>query len=413
MHSYLTHLECTACGRRHDADQLHNTCTACGKVLYARYDLDALRGKVTKELVAARAKGLWRWHELLPVRSPQHIVTLGEGDTPLLEASQLGALIGSTNLWVKEEGPNPTGSFKARGVAVAISRARELGVRVIGMPSAGNAGSALAAYAARAQLRAVILMPSDAPRMNQLECDVFGARLVLVDGLISDAGRLVRGLAPERNWFDMSTLREPYRAEGKKTMGLELAEQCQWQLPDAIVYPTGGGTGIVGMWKAFEELEQLGWIGAKRPKMICVQSAGCAPIVRAFEQGARFAQPWDNATTMAAGIRVPAAIGDYLMLDAIRQSGGTAVTVSDDDIATATRDAAAHEGIFFAPEGAATVAGAKKLLSSGFLGRDERVVLFNTGSGLIYPDLLHVQASTVDPNQPDALSTAGKLVDDL
>lgn len=413
MYSYLTDLECTTCGTRYDADRIMNVCPACGKVLYARYDLAAVKRALTREVIAQRPRGMWRWHELLPVRDAVHVISLGEGDTPLLPAPHLGERIGSNRLSIKEEGLNPTGSFKARGIGAAISRARELGVRKIGMPSAGNAGSALAAYAARGGLQAYVFMPSDAPLMNQLECDVFGARLVLVDGLISDAGRLVRALAPDRGWFDMSTLREPYRAEGKKTLGLELAEQCGWELPDAIVYPTGGGTGIVGMWKAFDELEQLGWIGSKRPKMISVQAEGCAPIVRAYRAGQSSASAWEGATTSAAGIRVPAAIGDYLILDAIRASGGTALTVSDDDIARETREGGRAEGIFFAPEGAATVAGARALLAHGMLQPDEHVVLFNTGSGLIYPELLKVNAPRVDPHASDAVDQAARWVDGI
>lgn len=411
MQSYLTHLECTNCGLRHDADALQNTCRSCGKVLYARYDLQAVAASLTREELAARPRGMWRWRELLPVRDARHVVTLGEGDTPLLAAPHLGERIGASRLFVKEEGLNPTASFKARGISAAISRARELGVRAIGMPSAGNAGSALAAYGARAGIRAFVFMPSDAPTMNKLECEAFGARLVLVDGLIGDAGRIVRALAPERGWFDMSTLREPYRQEGKKTMGLELAEQCGWELPDAILYPTGGGTGIVGMWKAFDELEQLGWIGPKRPRMIVVQSEGCAPIVRAFERNERFAEPWEDARTAAAGIRVPSAIGDYLILDAVRQSGGTAVAVTDEEIAQATRLAGEAEGIFCAPEGAATIAGARRLLERGELLRDDRIVLFNTGSGLVYPELLESRAPRIDPRAPDAVERAAELVD--
>ena len=402
--SRLTHLECTACGRRQNADELHTTCPACGKVLYARYDLDAVRRALPRDALAGREPSLWRYRELLPVRDARHIVTLGEGMTPLLSAPRLGAALGCSALWVKDEGVNPTGSFKARGQAVAVSRALELGARTLAIPSAGNAGGAMAAYAARAGAPAQVFMPRDVPPANVAECVLYGAHLHLVAGLIGDCGRLVRQGVAAHGWFDLSTLREPYRQEGKKTMGYEIAEQLGWTLPDAIIYPTGGGTGIVGMWKAFEEMEQLGWIDGRRPKMISVQAAGCAPIVRAFEHGERNAEPWQDAHTAASGLRVPAAIGDYLMLDAIRASGGTALAVSDEAMLADMRALAVEEGISAAPEGAATLAALRLLLARGALRADDRIVLFNTGAAWKYTELVPMpELPVLDPDDPRAL----------
>ncbi len=388
MQSFLSHLECTACHETYDADETHTTCPSCAKVLYARYDLDACRGAFSRDDLRGRSGGMWRWRELMPVRDPEHIVSLGEGHTPLLHARGVGARHGASHLYIKEEGLNPTGSFKARGLSAAVSRAKELGLRDVAIPSAGNAASALSAYGARAGMNVHVYMPADTPDMMQQEAKVYGASLNLVDGLINEAGRQVRERAAVEGWFDVSTLKEPYRAEGKKTMGLELAEQFEWSLPDAVLYPTGGGTGIVGMWKAFDELEALGWIGSARPKMISVQAEGCAPIVKAFEDGANHADLWEDAHTIAPGIRVPGAIADYLILEAIRDSGGTALTVSDEEILDAIRVLARAEGLFAAPEGAATYAAYSKLVDTGFLGVDERAVLFNTGSGLKTPDLI-------------------------
>src|ERR1700694_5424738 len=389
--SFLTHLECTACGLRHDADRLQTVCTACGKVLYARYDLDGVRQTVTPGDFSGRRWDMWRYWELLPVRDAANVVSLGEGITPLVEvrthvARALGLEHGAVLL--KDEGQNPTASFKARGLSAAVSRARELGAHSIALPSAGNAGSAAAAYAAAAGMEAHVAMPRDVPELNRIEGSMYGAEVTLVDGLISDAGRLIRELAPQHGWFDVSTLKEPYRQEGKKTMGIELAEQGGWGdacLPDVIVYPTGGGTGIVGMRKAFDELEALGWIGPHRPKMIVVQAEGCAPIVRAFQRGERFADPWENAQTIAAGLRVPAAIGDYLILDAVRDTAGTAIAVSEDAIRDAQLQMGRLAGICAAPETAATWAAACALRRTGFLQGDERIVLFCTGMGLKYP----------------------------
>jgi threonine synthase len=373
-------------------------------VLFARYDLERVRAVVRREHLKDRVASLWRYRELLPLRDDAQIVTLGEGWTPLLSAQRLGGQLGCRRLLVKDEGVNPTGSFKARGMSVAVARAKELGCTVLAAPSAGNAAVALSAYAARAGLDAVVFMPVDAPRINQELCAAYGARLGLVRGLISDCGRLVRREAPARGWFDVSTLREPYRAEGKKTMGYELAEQLGWRLPDVVVYPTGGGTGIVGMWKAFDELEDLGWIGSKRPRLIIVQATGCAPIVRAFESGSAAAEPWVGATTLAAGLRVPAAIGDYLILRALRDSGGDAVTVTDDEIIRETRELARAEGLFVSTEAGATVAGLRRLLIDKRVDPDDEIVLFLTGSGLLNADVAPVNAPVLDPDDAAALA---------
>jgi threonine synthase len=378
-------LECSACGLAHVADTLQSVCTACGKVLFARYDLDGVRQSVNPHEFAERRWDMWRYSELLPVRDPAHVISLGEGLTPLVQAVHPSFEHGE--LLIKDEGQNPTASFKARGLSAAISRAKELGATTVALPSAGNAGGAAAAYAAAGGLECVVAMPRDVPEANQVETRIYGAQVTLVDGLISDAGKLIREQAPANGWFDVSTLREPYRQEGKKTMGIELAEQGGWGddcLPDVIIYPTGGGTGIVGMWKAFSELEQLGWIGARRPKMVVVQAEGCAPIVRAFERGERHAEPWQNAQTVAAGLRVPAAIGDYLILDAVRASGGTALSVSEAEIVAAQLEMGRLTGIYAAPEAAATWAAVPRLRADGFLSGNERVVLFCTGSGLKY-----------------------------
>jgi threonine synthase len=404
MRSTLTHLECTNCGATYPADRLMTTCPACAKVLYARYDLPKAARTMTPAALAARPGDLWRYAELLPVRDLDAAPRLGEGGTPLLPAPRLGRRFGLDRLLVKDEGRNPTGSFKARGLGMAVARAKELGATAVAIPSAGNAAAAMAAYAARAGLPALVAMPVETPATIQAECHAYGARVILVDGLINDAGKVVREGAAERGWFEVSTLKEPYRAEGKKTMGLEIAEQLGWRVPDAIVYPTGGGTGIVGMWKAFAELEAIGLIGPKRPKMIVVQAEGCAPLVRAFEAGERHATPCLDATTIAAGMRVPVAIGDYLILDAIRESGGTALAVSDDALMEGVRLAATAEGLFVSPEAGAAVVAARNLRSSGFLGADDEVVVFATGTGLKHADLVHGEAPTVDPRRPDALA---------
>jgi threonine synthase len=380
----VTHLECAACGIRHEARRLHNLCTKCGKPLLVRYNLERAAASVTKEILHNRSPDLWRYREVLPVESEENIVTLGEGFTPLVRASRLGAQIGLSRLYIKDEGQNPTQSFKARGMTVAVSMAKELGAKKLAVPSAGNAAGALAAYAARAGLEAFIFMPRDTPIANVLECEQTGAQVTLMDGLITDCGAEVARRKEAEGWFDVSTLKEPYRIEGKKTMGYELAEQFDWELPEVIVYPTGGGTGLIGMWKAFDEMEQMGWIGAKRPRMVTVQAAGCAPIVRAFEEGKRFADEFPNAHTIASGLRVPKAIGDFMIIDALRASGGTAIAVTDKELIEATREIGAAEGIFCAPEGAACLPALKKLIGDGLIEASERVVLFNTGSGVKY-----------------------------
>jgi len=331
---------------------------------------------------------MWRYYELMPVINPENVVTLGEGMTPLIGAKRLGKSLGCSNLMIKEEGLNPTGTFKARGLSVAVSKAKELGVRDMVMPSAGNAGSALAAYAAKAGMRAHVFLPDDTPEMNKLECIAYQAQCCYVQGNIADAGRAAEENGRGKDWFSVSTFKEPYRVEGKKTMGIEVAEQLGWSIPDAIIYPTGGGTGILGMWKAFDELEQLGWIGEKRPKMICVQSTGCAPIVKAFSEGSKFAESWLDAQTIATGLKVPSPFADYLILGVISDSEGTAVAVTDTEIIEAVQEIAHLEGILACPEGAATLAGLKHLLAQGFLNRTEKIVLFNTGSGLKYPELV-------------------------
>ena len=392
MKSYLTHLECTACGRTVEADQPVRTCPACGKVLYARYDLDAAKRSMTREALASRAPDMWRYFEVLPIRDQSNVVTLGEGYTPLLRVERLRREIGCGPLLIKDEGINPTSTFKARGQSAAVSKARELGVNGLTIPSAGNAGGALAAYAARAGMEAHVVMPADAPEATRKEVEAMGARLTLVDGLIGDAGALSRRMAAEHGLFDVSTLQEPYRAEGKKTMGYEIAEQMGWRMPDVIVYPTGGGTGIVGIWKAIQEMETLGLLDGPRPRMFCVQAEGCAPMVRAFHSGTDHAEPWENAQTLAAGMRVPSAIGDYLILDALRESNGGAITVSDDEIVDWMGRVSSLEGIFVCPEGAATAAALSKLVAKGLVAPDEQALLLNTGSGVKYLETLPTAA---------------------
>ncbi len=379
----VTHLECSLCAQRFEANKIHNLCS-CGGALLVRYDLDAVRRSWPRDTLSQARPDLWRYLPVLPARAETSIVSLGEGMTPLLRSKKLGEALGAQNVWVKDEGLNPTGSFKARGMTAAITMARELGIRKIAIPSAGNAASAAAAYAAAAGMEAHIFMPLDVPQANYIECKALGAHVTLVDGLISDCARIVGERKEKEGWFDMSTLKEPYRIEGKKTMGYEVAEQCKWELPDAIFYPTGGGVGLIGMWKAFEEMETLGWIGPQRPKMIAVQAEGCQPMVRAFDRGEQRSEFWQNATTLAAGLRVPKPLGDVLILNALRESGGTAIAVSDQEILDAGVELASQEGIFAAPEGAACVPALRKLLASGFLTPEDRIVLYNTGSGLKY-----------------------------
>ncbi len=382
--SFLSHLECGLCGERLDADRLWNLCPKCGKPLLARYDLDAAKAKVTREAIAGREPTMWRYRELLPVRDDAYELSLGEGFTPLERKVRLEAEVGLAPVYVKDEGLNPTGSFKARGLSAAVSRAFELGVASVSIPTAGNAGCAMSAYAAAAGMEAHVFMPADVPKPFINECRVLGAHVTLINGLITDCGKAAREGIEKYGRFDVSTLKEPYRIEGKKTMGYEVAEQMGWQLPDVIIYPTGGGTGLVGMWKAFAEMERLGWIGRKRPRMVTVQSDGCAPMVRAFHEGKEFAEPWANAHTIADGMRVPAAVGDFLILRALRESGGTAVAVSDAEILDATYLMGRTTGIWPAPEGGATLAALQRLKKDGWVKDGESVVLFNTGNGAKY-----------------------------
>ncbi|MBP7063098.1 threonine synthase [Ferrovibrio sp.] len=383
--SFVTHLECGMTGERLPADTIHNL-SPQGYPILVRYDLDGIRKVFTKEKLRERDWSWWRYREMLPVRKAENIVSLGEVVTPLIPLPRLARELGASgDLLVKDEGRLPTGSFKARGLALAVCMAKELGISKMAMPTNGNAGAALAAYASRAGIETVVFCPDDTPAVNMNEIALQGARLYKVNGLINDCGKLVGAGKAEAGWFDTSTLKEPYRIEGKKTMGLELAEQLGWELPDAIFYPTGGGTGLIGMWKAFDELEAIGFIGSKRPKMIAVQAAGCAPIVRAWQGNQRHAALWENAHTVAAGIRVPAAIGDFLILDAVRNSNGFAIAVEDAAITQALHDVAKHEGFLLCPEGAATYAAYKQALAEGRIGKGDRVVLFNCAAGLKYP----------------------------
>jgi threonine synthase len=380
---FLTHLECTSCRARHEWKRLQNLCTACGKPLLAIVDLAKAGRTLTREALATREKSLWRYREVLPLPGDVEPVSLGEGGTALFRASRFG---GDLDLWIKDESQNPTQSFKARGMSVAVSMAKYLGATKLAVPSAGNAGGALAAYAARAGLEAYIFMPRDTPRANIIECRELGAHVTLIDGLITDCGAEIAQRKADEGWFDMSTLKEPYRIEGKKTLGYELAEQCDWQLPDVILYPTGGGTGLIGVWKAFYEMETLGWIGKKRPRMFSVQASGCAPIVRAFEAGEKSAAEFPSAHTIAAGLRVPKAIGDFLILKILRESNGGAIAVDDEKMIRTTREVGSCEGLFVAPEAAACFAALKHLRSAGKIASGERVVIFNTGSGIKYLD---------------------------
>ena len=377
--SRLSHFECTRCGQRLPADRPQTVCPKDGGVLYARYDFSAIRGDFRREKLAGRTATMWRYIEVLPHASP---VSLGEGFTPMLASREY------PNVFIKDEGLNPTGSFKARGLSACVTMARRYGLKKLAIPSAGNAAGALAAYAAAAGLEAHIFMPKDVPMANRIESDYYGAHVTLVDGLISDCARIVAERAEKEEWFDVSSLKEPFRVEGKKTMGYEVAEQLGWKLPRGIIYPTGGGVGLLGMWKAFDEMEQLGWIGPERPKMVSVQSIGCAPIVKAWDEGKSTSEVWTNAATAASGLRVPKPYGDYLILEVLKNSRGTVLAVTDEEILEATRHWASIEGIFAAPEGAASLAAYRKLLGSGFFAPDDIVVLFNTGSGLKYLDVL-------------------------
>jgi len=380
---FVTHLECSKTGERYEPNRLYNLSRA-GKPLLVRYDLEKAANGLKKEQLKSRPSSLWRYREVLPVVNDQNIVTLGEGWTPLLYCGRLSEKLNLPEVYLKDESLNPTGAFKARGLALAVSMAKELGVRKVAIPSAGNAAGAMAAYAARARIEAYIFMPRDTPAANIIECIEMGAHVTLIDGLITDCGAEVAKYKETEGWFDLSTLKEPYRIEGKKTMGYELAEQLNWELPDVILYPTGGGTGLVGMWKAFDEMERMGWIGSSRPRMYTVQATGCAPIVRAFEKGWSEAPEFENARTIASGLRVPRAIGDFLMLEILNQSGGGAVAVTDEDMIAAVREIGSAEGVFCAPEGAACLPALRELIAAGKVTARDRIVLFNTGAGVKY-----------------------------
>ncbi|NHJ04682.1 MAG: threonine synthase [Candidatus Heimdallarchaeota archaeon] len=384
--NFLLNLKCSYCGKTYDANKIHTVCESCGKVLFPQYDLEKAKESLDKIAIEKRKRyNIWRLFEIMPVNDEKYRISLGEGWTPIIKTKNYGHKIGLKNLFIKDEGQNPTGTFKSRGLCAAVAKALELGLTDFVMPSAGNAGAAIAAYSAYAGAKAHIFVPTDTPDFIKKEIEVLGAELQLVDGLISDAGKKAKEAGLKNNWFSMATLKEPYRVEGKKTMGFELAEQFDWTLPEVIIYPTGGGTGIVGMWKAFDEMEKIGLIGSERPKMICVQPTGCQPMVRAFHSGEEFAKPWEDAHSFAAGIRVPGAVGDYLILNAIRESKGTAIAVDDEEIKDAMYDFAKLEGIMVAPEAAATVAAVIKLTESGFLDPEQKIILFITGSGLTTP----------------------------
>jgi threonine synthase len=398
----IAYLECTRCGDHLPADRPQNVCPKDGGVLYVRYDLASLRGKLRPEDLSGRVASMWRYADVLPeLYADEKPVTLGEGFTPMLASRE------HPSVFIKDEGLNPTGSFKARGMSAAVTMARHYGLRKLAVPSAGNAGGALAAYAAAAGIEAHIFMPRDVPMANRMESDYYGAHVTLVDGLISDCARMVAERLKKEGWFDVSTLKEPFRVEGKKTMGYEVAEQLGWKLPQGIIYPTGGGVGMIGMWKAFDEMEELGWIGSERPKMITVQAAGCAPIVKAWEARKSTSEMWTGAATFAAGLRVPKAYGDYLILDILRKSQGTAVAATDEEIFAATRHWASVEGVFAAPEGAASLVAYQKLRASGFFRAEDTVVLFNTGSAYKYLDMIDAQKKKSRPEPPTARNIGG------
>ena len=399
--TFVTHLECANCGQRFDSGRLHNLCTACQRPLWVRYDLAKVKKHFPRTELMGRPPTIWRYWELLPVMDPKNVVSLVETITPILPATRTAAELGLKQLFVKDESRLPTGSFKSRGMALAVSRAKELGVTRVAAPTAGNAGGAMAAYAARAGMESWVFMPEDTPSINQKECFLAGAKTYLVNGLINDCGRIVAEGKKAKGWFDLSTLKEPYRIEGKKTMGLELAEQFDWELPDVILYPTGGGTGLVGMWKAFDELEAIGWLKSpKRPRMIACQSDGCAPIVRAFERGERFAKMFENARTIASGLRVPAAVGDFMILDAVRASGGLAMAVPENEITPWMIKVNANEGIPICPETAVCFAALSRLVRQGNVKADEKILVFNTGAAQKYPEAIPTDLPRVDVTKP-------------
>lgn len=393
--SYLAHLECGRCSKIYDADIPQGLCV-CGAPLLARYDLTAVRDATKPAEIALRPPNLWRYHELLPVRSQANVVSVGEGMTPLTEMRELGAGLSLSRLYMKDEGLLPTGTFKARGAAVGVSRAKELGIKRVAMPTNGNAGAAWASYAARAKMESLVVMPADAPEITRAECAIAGSRLYLVNGLIGDAGAISAGAVTSHGYTDVSTLKEPYRLEGKKTMGLELFEQLGWRVPDVILYPTGGGVGLIGIYKALQECVELGWLGKKLPRLVAVQAEGCAPIVRAWEQGAEASSPWEDSSTVAFGINVPKALGDFLVLQAVYNSGGCAISVTDDEILKSQSAVAHIEGLFICPEGAACFAAVEKLNQSGWLSPTDEIVIINTGSGIKYPDTVQVKVPTLE-----------------
>jgi len=399
--SFVIHLECADCGAEYPAGEVHGLCTQCQRPLWVRYDLDALKKEFPKKALFGRPPTIWRYLELLPVENPDHIISLTETITPILQANRLAAEFGLENILIKDESRLPTGSFKARGMAMAVTMANEFGLSRLAVPTAGNAGGALAAYAARAGIEAWVFMPEDTPVINQKECLLHGANVYTVNGLIDDCGRLVHEGAEAMGWFDVSTLKEPYRIEGKKTMGLELAEQFEWELPDWIFYPTGGGTGLIGMWKAFAELETLGWLkGGQRPKMVACQSDGCAPIVTAFENGTKHAKRFENAATIASGLRVPQAVGDFMILDAVRESGGVAMSAPEGDIPKWMQLANSKEGIALCPETAVCLGVLDQLMGEGKVKPTDRVLIFNTGAAQKYPESVTVEVPRIDLNAP-------------
>ncbi|WP_413376501.1 threonine synthase [Alkalihalobacillus sp. 1P02AB] len=397
--SYVSHLFCPKCAHTFSVDEPKNLCV-CGSPLLVSYDYTKLKDSLTKDDLLEREPNLWRYHELLPVKSAENIVSLGEGMTPLIKMDKLGEKYGLTNLWMKDEGLIPTGSFKARGSAVGVSKAKELGIQEIAMPTNGNAGAAWSLYAARAGIKSHVVMPLDAPLITRSEVFISGASLYLIDGVISDAGKVVANSVQGKDWFDVSTLKEPYRIEGKKTMGLEMAEQLNWELPDVIVYPTGGGVGLIGIYKAIKELMELGWVKKdKFPRLVATQATGCAPIVKAFEENKREAEFWPDSQTAAFGINVPKALGDFLILEAIYETNGTAVAINDEEILAEQNQIAKLEGAFVCPEGAATFATVKKLTSSGWIKPDEKVICLNTGMGIKYPETVHILAPTIEKEE--------------
>jgi threonine synthase len=399
--NFVTHLECANCSVHYEAALVHNLCTSCNRPLWVRYDLDALKKKFTRKALFGRPPTIWRYLEMLPINDPDKIVSLTETITPILQTNRLAAEFGVKTLLVKDESRLPTGSFKSRGMAMAISKANEFGIKKVAVPTAGNAGGAMAAYAARAGMEAYVFMPEDTPAINKIECFLAGAKTFLVNGLITDCGRIVGEGKKIKNWFDVSTLKEPYRIEGKKTMGLELAEQFEWELPDVILYPTGGGTGLIGMWKAFAELEAMGWLkSAKKPKMISCQSEGCAPISTAFDKGERFATKFEHAATIASGIRVPAAVGDFMILDAVRASGGVAIATPEKDIPKWMRLVASKEGIALCPEAAVCFGALEVLLKRGTIKATDRILIFNTGASQKYPEAVKLDLPGIDISKP-------------